>query len=78
MLVQIKDNPSLVRDTHSKALLSTDRNALNEYKMKRQLEKKKEQEQQEVNNRLTKMEDEMREIKHLLVELIHSRSENGN
>lgn len=68
-LVQIKDNKNLVRDTHSKAILSTDRAGLEDYLVKRDLAKKEMREKEEVKMRLQKVEQDMCEIKNLLLEI---------
>jgi hypothetical protein len=73
--VGIKDNTKLVRDTHSKAVLNTDKNGLNEYLMKRQLAKQELEEKNESKMRLAKLEDDMRDIKNLLVEIVALRKE---
>ena len=68
-IVGIKDHALLVRDTHSKAVLNTDKNGLNEYLMKRQLAKQELEEKTETKNRLAKLEEDMHDIKSLLVEI---------
>ena len=68
-IVAIKDHDKLVRDTHSKAVLNTDRNALNEYIMKRELAKKEIHEKSETKERLAKLELDMQDIKKLLIEI---------
>lgn len=68
-VVQIKDHKNLVRDTHSKAVLSTDKNGLNEYLLKREIAKKEQQEKIETKMRLEKLEENMEDIKRLLVEI---------
>lgn len=68
-LVQIKDNQSLVRDIHSKAVLSTDKTALNEYLLKREIAKKQNEEKEETKLRLKKLEEDMNDIKSLLIEI---------
>jgi len=73
-LVQIKDNPGLVRDTHSKAVLNNDRKALNEYLMKVELAKKQNAEKEETKMRLTKLEENMSEIRTLLLEIAQLRN----
>ena len=65
-LVQITDS-TFVRDTHSKAILNTDRDGLNEYYMKRELAKKQQLEKAEDKARLNKLEDDVQEIKQLLM-----------
>jgi hypothetical protein len=72
-LVQIKDNENLVRDTHSKAVLSVDKNALNEYLMKRKIAKKQSEEKEETKMRLMKLEESMNELKSLIVEIAQLR-----
>jgi uncharacterized protein (UPF0276 family) len=68
-IVAIKDKNNLVRDTHSKAVLNTDRNGLNEYLMKRELAKKELNEKSETKERLAKLETDMQDIKNLLIEI---------
>jgi tetrahydrodipicolinate N-succinyltransferase len=68
-LVQIKDNKNLVRDIHSKAVLSTDKNALNEYLMKKELSRKQNAEKEEMKMRMEQMEKDMQIIKSLLLDI---------
>lgn len=77
-LVQIKDKENLVRDTHSKAVLSTDKIALNSYLMQREIAKKQNEEKQETKLRLIKLEEDMNEIRNLLKEISMLRNSNGN
>jgi uncharacterized protein (UPF0276 family) len=74
MLVNIKDNPGLVRDTHSKAILNTDRAALNEYLMKAEIARKQNLEREDTKMRLLKLEENMSEIKSLLSEIVQLRN----
>jgi uncharacterized protein (UPF0276 family) len=67
-LVQVNDS-TFVRDTHSKAILNTDKNGLNEYYMKRELAKKQATEKQQDKARLDKLENDMQEIKQLLLQI---------
>lgn len=66
--VQIKDT-NYVRDIHSKALLNTDREGLNEYLMKREIAKKEMYEKSETKERLAQLESDMQDIKNLLIEI---------
>jgi uncharacterized protein (UPF0276 family) len=72
-LVQIKDHKNLVRDTHSKAILNNDRQALEEYLMKREIAKKQQCEQEETKMRLNRLEENMQEIKSLLKDIAELR-----
>jgi hypothetical protein len=74
-IVTIKDNNKLVRDTHSKAVLNTDRNGLNEYLMKREMIKKEMFEKSETKERLAKLESDMQDIKNLLIEIAALRKQ---
>ena len=67
-LVQVNDS-TFVRDTHSKAILNTDKNGLNEYYMKRELAKRQAIEKQQDKVRLDKLEEDMQEIKQLLLQI---------
>jgi hypothetical protein len=70
--VQIKDS-KLIRDIHSKAVLNTDRAALNNYYDKKEIVKKQCEEQSETKRKITQLEEEMREIKNLLIEIADLR-----
>jgi hypothetical protein len=70
--VRIKDT-SLVRDIHSKAVLNTDKAGLNDYMMKREIAKKQQEEQSETKMRLAQLEEDMTEIKNLLIEIAGMR-----
>ena len=70
MFAKVKDHENLVRDMNSKAILNTDKLALQEYYQKRELIKKELSEKTESKQRLDKIENEMSEIKDLLRELI--------
>ena len=67
-LVQVNDS-TFVRDTHSKAILNTDINGLNEYRMKREISKRQQEEKQQDKQRLDKLEQDMQEIKQLLLQI---------
>ena len=74
-LVRIKDHPNLVRDIHSKAILNTDRNALEEYQAKVEHARKQQAEKQETQMRLQKLEQNMDEIRSLLLDIAKIRKE---
>lgn len=75
--VRIEDT-ALIRDIHSKAILNTDKAGLNDYLMKREIAKKQQEEQMQNKDRLTKIEEDMSEIKNLLVQLVNTGKLNGN
>jgi len=70
--VQIRDS-KLVRDIHSKAVLNTDRAALNSYYDKKEIVKKQNEDQSETKRKLIRLEEEMQEIKILLLEIADLR-----
>jgi hypothetical protein len=72
-LVQIKDHRNLVRDTNSKAVLSNDKQGLEEYLMKREIAKRQQCEQEETKMRIAKLEENMEEIKCLLRDIAQLR-----
>lgn len=75
--VRIQDT-ALIRDIHSKAILNTDKAGLNDYLMKREIAKKQQAEQVQTKDRLDKIENDMSEIKNLLVQLVNTGKLNGN
>jgi len=70
--VKIKDK-SLVRDTHSKAILNTDKAGLEQYYAKRAVAKQQQQEQYETKKRIAQLEQDMTEIKDLLKQIAMAR-----
>jgi t-SNARE complex subunit (syntaxin) len=74
MFAKVKDHENLVRDMNSKAILNTDRLALQEYYQKRDLAKKELSEKTESKQRLEKIENDMAEIKELLRSMIGAGS----
>jgi hypothetical protein len=74
VLVNIKDKPGLVRDIHSKAILNTDKVALNDYLMKSEIARKQNLEREDTKMRLLKLEENMSEIKSLLLEIVQLRN----
>ena len=67
-----------IRDIHSKAILNTDKNALNEYLIKKELVKKELKEKEEYNLRLSKLESDMQRIKNLLIDIKSGLNFNAN
>jgi len=78
MYAKVKEHENLVRDMQSKAVLNTDKEGLHDYLRKREVAKKQQEEQVETKNRLTKIEQDMSEIKNLLHTLVNSRLQDGN
>jgi t-SNARE complex subunit (syntaxin) len=74
MFAKVKDHDNLVRDMNSKAILNTDRLALQDYYQKRDLAKKELSEKNESKQRLDKIENDMAEIKDLLRMMIGTGS----
>lgn len=74
--IKVKDNETLVRDSHSNAVLNTDIEGLRAYYAKRDMLKKEKLERNETKERLTRLEDDMQEIKNLLIK-IASQQDNG-
>jgi len=72
--VQIDNNPDLVRDMGSKAVISTDVNGLNRYKETRRKALALKQEHQETRQRLTTIETEMASLRRIVGELTLLRS----
>ena len=70
------ENNSFVRDLHSKALINTDRVALENYRKKRQIEiqqAKKWQQMETKVEELNNMRNEILEIKGLLQEVLNKK-----
>ena len=73
--VQTEDR-RFVRDIHSKALLNTDRTALENHRQRQRMMSLQAAEWQQMKNKvdeLNTVREEMREIKSLLQELLHKK-----
>lgn len=75
--IKISDT-NFVRDVHSKAILNTDKKALEEYLLKKEIAKRQSEESEETKMRLNLIEKEMQEVKQLLLDLKNMRMTNGN
>jgi hypothetical protein len=78
MYAKVKEHDNLIRDMNSKAVLNTDKEGLQDYLRKREVAKKQQEEQSETKSRLTKIEQDMSEIKNLLQNIANSRFRDGN
>jgi len=78
MIVRIEEEKHLVRDTTNRAILNTDRAGLENYLAQRQLAKQKLAEQEEMKNKVGKLEQDITDIKNMLRELVQMRTPNGN
>jgi len=78
MIVRIEEEKHLVRDTTNRAILNTDRAGLENYLAQRQLAKQKLAEQEEMKNKVGKLEQDITDIKDMLRELVQMRTPNGN
>jgi mevalonate kinase len=71
--LKVRNHENLVRDSHSKAVLNTDRAALDDYYKQLKVELKQKAEQEETKRRIASLEENMSEIKSLLQELVSMR-----
>ena len=78
MYAKVKEHNNLIRDMNSKAVLNTDKEGLQDYLRKREVAKKQQEEQSETKSRLTKIEQDMSEIKNLLQTIANSGLRDGN
>ena len=68
--LKVKDT-AYVRDRNSKAILNTDKTALNDYILKKNIAEKQNKETLELKNKILDIENDMKEIKTLLSRLIN-------
>jgi len=61
--VKVKDNEDLVRDKNNSAILNIDADALSKYKMRREQERKR-------NEEIEELKKDVSEIKSLLLQMI--------
>lgn len=78
MFVRIEEDKHLIRDTSNRAILNTDRAGLENYLAQRQLAKQRLVEQEEMKNKVNKLEEDITDIKGMLREIIQMKAPNGN
>lgn len=78
MFVQIDENKNLIRDTTNRAILNTDRAGLESYLAQRQIAKQRLAEQEEMKNKVEKLEEDITDIKNMLRELVQMKAPNGD
>jgi hypothetical protein len=71
--LKVEGHENLVRDRYSKAILNTDRKGLEDYRLRLEIAKKEMNEKNEMKNRLATLENDMQEIKSLLLELVQRK-----
>jgi tRNA U55 pseudouridine synthase TruB len=76
--VQIEDDRTLVRDVTNKAILNTDVSSLERYYAQRKIAKQRLKQQEEVKERVDKIEEDISEIKEMLHHLIKMRTTDDN
>ena len=59
----------LVRDIHSKAILNTDKKALDEYLIKKEIAKKSTEKTELMNLRIANLEKDVKDIKDILLDI---------
>ena len=62
----------------NRAILNTDRVGLENYLAQRQLAKQRLAEQEEMKNKVSKLEEDITDIKSMLRELVQMKAPNGN
>ena len=68
-LLKVRDHENLIRDSHSKAILNTDRAALEDYHATVRNEMQRLSEQKQTQQRIATLEQDMSEIKDLLKQI---------
>lgn len=66
----IEDNPGLVRDNQTNAVLSVDSKSLQAYRRNREINKKKALEYDSITQDISNLKAELNEIKDLLVQMV--------
>lgn len=64
-MLKVKDDPSLQRDPHSKAILNVDKNAYNEYMQKKLMKEK----MTNMDNEINTIKQSVNEIKEILIKM---------
>lgn len=66
----IEDNPGLVRDNQTNAVLSVDNKSLQAYRRNREINKKKALEYDSITQDISNLKAELNEIKDLLLQMV--------
>jgi hypothetical protein len=76
--MKVRGHDNLVRDQDSKAILNTDKAALDRYLSERAYAEKQFREKEELKEKVNNLQKDMGEIKNMLYELTRMRTTNGN
>lgn len=77
-LIPVKGHPGLYRDMESGAILNTNVHEFVEYRKRMEEEQKTLIEKENLQNKVNKLEEDIGEIKSLMIELIKMRNSDGN
>ena len=72
-IAKVKGHSHLIRDLKSQAIINTDSDAYARYMARKIKQNEKDDEMRDVIREVNVMKNEMREIKHLLIELKNGR-----
>lgn len=67
-----------VRDTVSGAILNTDIDELNNYKIKKKMKEQDKKEKEAMKKKIDNLESDISDIKHMLLQLINLGNKDGN
>lgn len=67
-----------VRDTTNGAILNTDVDELNNYKIKKKLKEQEKREKEIMKKKIDDLESDISDIKHMLIQLINLGTKDGN
>jgi uncharacterized protein Yka (UPF0111/DUF47 family) len=73
-LVEVKDNPGLVRDTKSGAIICVDKTLINRSKESKRLRKQKHDQVDELQKQVESLHDEIGDLKQLIVQLVEKNN----
>jgi predicted nuclease with TOPRIM domain len=76
--VPIEINRDLVRDVSNRALLNTNLEELKTYYAERDLRLKELEEKQTMEQKVNKLEEDIKDIKNMLREIVQMKAPNGN
>lgn len=69
-LIEVKDNPGLVRDTKSGAIIMADTSLINKQKERKKLRKAQHDKVHEIEQQVESLHNEISDIKQLLIKLV--------
>jgi DNA-binding ferritin-like protein len=72
MSIKVENEPNLIRDTHSKAIINVDPSGYNRYLLQKQKIKNEKEKIEKLEQNVSSLKQDISEIRNILSDLVHA------